>query len=118
MMGKQVNQGTRWESRIVTGAKKVGRAAMRLPKTGIKDEPDLTIRGDTMFPAVAVEHWMVEPGKKRRRAVRYVAVPEDAWQKILDMDEGHSVGFWVQAKSRQQVSVRSVLEGLADWMKG
>lgn len=117
-MGKQVDQGTRWESRLVTNAQAAGKAASRLPKTGIKNEPDIQIRGLEMHPAVAVEHWIKDPGKKKRRAVRYVAVPEKIFYQLLDKDTDHDVGYWIQAKSRQQVSVRTVLEGLLEWMKG
>jgi hypothetical protein len=117
-VGKQVDQGTRFESRMVNNAHKAGRAASRLPKTGVKDEPDLQIRGHSVHPAVGVEHWLKIPGQKRRTAIRYVAIPEDVFNLMLALDEEQEMGFLVQAKSRQAINVRKTLEGLMVWMKG
>lgn len=115
-MGKQVNQGTRWESRIVNRVKTDVRFAMRLPKTGVRHEPDLFIKGKKMRPLVAWENWVGRKGDGRRRAVRMVTMTEDHFYELVELDKLAEYGYYVQAKSTQSLGLRATLEGLSDWM--
>ncbi len=115
-MGKQVDQGTRQESRIVKVAKSIGRNAERLAKRGQKHEADVRIDGLHMRPLLAWENWVKPKSGKRRRAVRMVVMYEDDFWKMVDMDTHTDVGWYVQAKSTQTLSVRKILEGLKDWV--
>jgi hypothetical protein len=119
-MGKQVNQGTRWESRIVNRLILKGREAMRLPKTGKKNEPDILvipkagmIDADTSAfrLAVAWERWNGKKKDGRRRATRMFAIPEETFYELLDRSE---FGWYIQAKSTQAGSLSTWLEGLAE----
>lgn len=116
-MGKQVDQGTRWESRIVNGALSVGRKAMRMPKTGKKHEPDLMITGTNMRPAVAWEKWSGKKSDGRRRATRMVTFTEDHFKELLDLDVDNVYGYLVQCKSTQAGALSTWLEGLIDRME-
>lgn len=114
-MGKQVDQGTRWESAIVTRARAIGRTATRTPKTGKKNEPDLIIDGEHRLPVVFWENWIKR--NHRRRAVRMVVMNEADFWKLLDLDKDETYGILGQAKSTQALSVRAVLAGLVTWQK-
>lgn len=118
MANPPVQQSTRWESRIVAGAQAAGREhATRLPKTGIKHEPDVLIPGRHKLPAVAWERWIGKKKEGRRRAVRMVAIPEEAFNKLLDNDTDHEYGWYVQCKSTQSGSLSSWLEGIIGWVQ-
>ncbi len=113
-MSKQVEQSTKWESRVVNGALDSERESMRLPKTGKKHEPDLIIYGKKMRPAVAWERWVGKKSEKRRRAVRMVTITEDHFKELLDKDADHEYGYYVQCKSTQAGSLSTWLEGLVE----
>ena len=113
-MGKQVDQGTRFESRMRRLAVGRGRIAARTAKTGKKHEPDLVIAGTEMRPAVAWEKWVGRKGQGRRRAVRMVAIPEYHYGELLALDTEHRYGYYVQCKSTQAGSLHTWLEGLIE----
>ena len=119
-MGKQVDQGTRLETRTVKLAQlNAGRSkSRREPKTGTKHEPDVYIPGKRMVPALVWEHWRKGPGKQRRTALRTVTIPEDIWYELMHLDKTARIGYHVQCKSREKLSVRFTFEGLVAWMKG
>lgn len=117
-MSKPVDQGTRFESRIVTRAKEVGREhARREPKTGTKHEPDVYIPGSRKRAVVAWENWKKEDGKKRRTARRMVTLTEQHFFELLANDTDAQFGYHVQCKSTQALSLRTILDGLLEWMK-
>lgn len=114
-MGKQTAQGTRWESRIRDNVRAIGRAAMRLPKTGKKNEPDLVIYPDDDLDAyrlaVAWERWRGKKREGRRSATRMFIVDEETFYEMLDF---YPYGWYVQCKSTQAGSVSTWLEGLRE----
>lgn len=114
-MSKQMAQGTRWESRIVTQAWQHLRYGERLAKRGIKGEPDVRVEGEQYLPIVAWENWVKTNG--RRRAVRMVTMLEEDFWKLVDKDYEREYGYLVQAKSAQAISVRVVLENLIEAIK-
>lgn len=116
-MGKQVNQGTRWESRIVSQAQAAGRNAMRLPKTGKKNEPDVFIAGKNRRPMVAWEKWIGKKGKGRRRARRMIILTEEHFKELLALDTEARYGYFVQAKSTQAGSINNWIEGLIERLR-
>lgn len=113
-MGKQTDQGTRWETRIVTGAR-LSRPAYRLAKTGKKHEPDVKIPGVHMFPAVAWERWTT--AGSRRKATRMVVLTEENFYLLLGLDKDQKYGYYVQCKSTQAGSLSAWLEGLRERLK-
>lgn len=118
MANPPVEQSTRWETRIVKGAIDAGRStATRLPKTGIKHEPDVLIPGKHRRPAVAWERWEGKKKDGRRRAVRMVTITETHFYELLALDKEHTFGYYVQNKSTQSGSLSNWLTGLADWVK-
>lgn len=117
-MGKQVEQSTRYESRIVSHARAVGRLSRRYPKTGTKHEADVIIEGQHMRPAVAWERWVGKKSAGRRRAVRMVTITENHFEELLDKDAQELYGYYVQCKSTQAGSLYAWLEGLIGWIAG
>lgn len=120
-MGKQVAQGTRYESRIREKARQVNRDAMRLPKTGKKMEPDVFIPGANRRAAVAWESWhRPDPPAwgpyPRRTARRMVTITEEHFFELLAQDTESNFGYWVQCKSSERLSMRTILDGLLTWI--
>jgi hypothetical protein len=70
-----------------------------------------------MRPAIAWEKWIGKKGDGRRRAVRMVTIPEEHFNELLDLDGEARFGYYVQAKSRQSLSLYVMMEGLVNWMK-
>ena len=118
-MSKQVEQSTRFETRTVHLAQRVGRlGARREPKTGIKHEPDVFIPGEKKRAALAWENWVKTDGHAKRRAARMVVISEEHWFELMALDRHQRFGYYVQNKSTQKLSVRHIFEGLLTWMEG
>lgn len=115
-MGRQVDQGTRHESAIVSIARAMGRKAERLAKTGTKHEADVRIEGTEMLPAIAWKRYVHTAGKRRRTVNMVVLRQQDFW-KLIDKDTEADYGFFVQAKAAEKVSVSAILEGLITWIR-
>ena len=116
-MSKQVDQGTRHESHIVSELGSLGYTARRLAKTGRKHEPDIEIVGETMLPLLWWKRYLVSPGKKRRETSTVVVMSEDTFKKIVDRLPDGEYGYYIQAKASQKESVTTLLKGLTEWME-
>lgn len=68
-----------------------------------------------MRPVVAWKNMIPRDGK--RKSVRMVVMLEDDWFDLVALDTAHEYGWAVQAKATQRLAVRTILTGLADWMK-
>lgn len=113
-MGKQVAQGTRWESTIRTAFGSSGATARRNAKTGQKHEADVTVEGDNMLPLVAWKHYA--PAGSRRKTLPLYIVGADDFHRIFDALPRGMFGFHIQAKATQRLSVPAVYAGLRDWV--
>jgi len=111
-LSKAVDQGTRFETHIVTRANTLGRKARRTAKAGQKDEPDVVIEGIDMRPVLFWKNMVVTGG--RRKSVSMVVLREQDYWDLLATSK---LGFVVQAKATQKLSVRATLLGLVEWMR-
>lgn len=116
-MGKQVAQGTAYETAIVKRALSLGRKAWRTAKAGQKDEADVIIEGEVMVAAVFWRNLVKLDTGKKRRAVHMVVIPEEVFWKIISLDLAPEIGYYVQAKATQTLGVRTTLEGLVSWQQ-
>ena len=114
-MGKQTDQGTRYETHIRTQATLVGRVAQRNAKRGQAHESDVTVAGQTYLPVVAWKNYL--KGEQRRKSVRMVVMLEDDWWKLVALDTRAQYGYEIQAKATQVLGVRATLEGIVAWTK-
>jgi hypothetical protein len=115
-MGKQTAQGTAYETHLRTCATQQGRTARRTAKAGQAHEADVIIEGADMRPAVAWKH-MIPNGGQKRSSLRTVTILEDDWFRLLGLDAEHTIGWYVQAKCTQRLSVSAIMRGLMQWMR-
>lgn len=116
-MGRQVAQGTAYESHLRTRATSIGRTARRLAKAGQAHEADVQIEGAHMRPAVAWKHMTRKDGAIKRSSLRTVTILEDDWFALMALDTEHTLGWWVQAKCTQRANVASLLANLIGWTR-
>lgn len=114
-MGKQVAQGTAWESTIRTAFGSTGAIARRNAKTGRKHEADVTVEGIQMLPLVAWKHYS-PAGSRRKTLALYIVSAEDFHRMYRELPGGE-FGFHIQAKATQRLSVPAVYAGLKEWVK-
>ena len=123
-MGKQTDQGTRWETRLVAILNdRPGVMAWRRAKGGQRDESDVQATVGTpdpvLSPTMGVVAWrrLVNNGGARRvpdgeREV--VILTADDFARLLD---GSFRGVvHVQCKAAQAINTTRVLAGLRSWM--
>jgi hypothetical protein len=115
-MGKQTDQGTRLETHIRKGAESQGRTARRLAKTGRAHEADVQIEGRDMRPAVAWKSYR-QTGGVKRSTLSMVIITEDDFFILLGQDTDHQLGWWIQCKATQRLSVPAILAGLMGWIR-
>lgn len=126
-MGKNTQQGTRWESHLVTQGKSFGMAADRLPKRSVEGEPDLWLN---LHPEATKLHMPVvawkrlvrkSPGNKRRSPMgigRVVILREEDFFELAHVAAKHrDYSFLVQAKATERLSVTTVLHSVVKAVK-
>lgn len=115
-MGKQVAQGTAYETHLRKRAENIGRTARRTAKAGQAHEADVIVDGTEMRPVVAWKHMRPTEGS-RRSSLRTVTILEDDFWRMVEMDTDHRLGWAIQAKATQRLNVSAILSGLIGWMK-
>jgi hypothetical protein len=113
------SQGTVWETDTVNRANEREIPALRLVKTGQKDEADVFIGWDMFNPdAIGVVLWkrIVKRGGKNRQPLgeRYVAVL--TVDDFLDLVRAAGADVYAQNKWAEQISVTKTLYGLRRWL--
>ena len=116
-MGKQTAQGTSYESHLRNRALLVGRSARRTAKAGQAHEPDVVIEGAWRRPAVAWKHMRPTPGGVRRTSLSTVTILEEDFFRLIEMDTDAAMGWLIQAKCTQRLSVSAIMSGLTEWIR-
>lgn len=124
MGNKPKNQGTSWESAIVSRAKQLDFHAARLPLRGARGEPDLEIGSPSPYekdiPAVIWKRLVKAAGKKRRvpdGEAEVVVLSLDDFLALLVAGRHHCEGdcgyvpqrILVQAKATERLNVTRTL---------
>lgn len=69
-----------------------------------------------MRPAVAWK-WYRKTGGKKRSALRMVVLLEEDYWRLVEKDTDHEIGWLIQAKARERLSVAATLEGVLSWAR-
>ena len=70
-----------------------------------------------MRPAVAWKVYYPSQAGNKRRSLRLVILEEDDFIRMLGQDGDGVLGWYIQAKAAQRISVKAEMLGLREWMK-